>query len=89
MRKSITRQEHLVSPLLLGKMKETKMGEKTRPHTDEVVIDLEGDLPNKTNGRAHDVNWLAQFKNVCSAIWPLFLYYGILLLLLFYLWAKD
>lgn len=64
------------------------MSKNTKPRADDFLIDWEEDLPNKTNGRAHGDNWLVHLKNVCSAIWPLFLYSGITLLLL-YLWSKG
>ena len=36
-----------------------------------------------------EVNWLVHLKNVFSAIWPLFLYAGMVLLLLFYLESQG
>ena len=65
------------------------MREDKKPRADEVFVDWEENLPGKTNGRAHDDNtWLVHFKNVFSAIWPLFMYIGIVLLLLLYLWSR-
>jgi len=66
------------------------MNHDKKTFANEVFADWEEDWLDKTNGRAHrDDNWLVHLKNVFSAIWPLFLYSGIVLLLLLYLESQG
>ena len=56
----------------------------------QISTDGEASLFDKFNERAHhDANWAIHLKNVFSAMWPLFLYSGIVLLLLVYLESKG
>lgn len=61
------------------------MRETPTPLVEENFADWKDGLLNKTNGRDH---WAVDLKNVLSAIWPLFLYIGIVALLLLYLWSR-
>lgn len=61
------------------------MREKHTPRVDENFAEWEEDLFNQANGRDH---WAVDRKNILSAIWPLFLYIGIVSLLLLYLWSR-
>lgn len=56
----------------------------------QISTDGAASLLDKFNERAqHDANWAIHLKNVFSAMWPLFLYSGIVLLLLVYLESKG
>lgn len=63
-----------------------KVSENQNPLVGENLADWKEGLLDKTNGRDH---WPADLKNVLSAVWPLFLYIGIVSLLLLYLWWRG
>lgn len=61
------------------------MNGKQKFLVEENFVDWETGLFNKTKRRDH---WPVDLKNVLCAIWPLFLYIGIVSLLLLYLWSR-